>query len=92
MYRLLAAHFSLLAIFPLTERPSFGRFKENRIFPLEFIPYFEHDNAHFISISPAASLSDHMFPLIRRGTDDQYIAQSLWSYIPSCIMADPSFA
>ena len=77
MYRLLAAHFSLLAIFPLTERPSFGRFKENRIFPLEFIPYFEHDNAHFIGISPAASLSDRMFALVGRGTDDHYSPQSL---------------
>lgn len=36
---------------PLTERPGFGRIKENGIFQLEFMPYFEHDNAHLKRIA-----------------------------------------
>lgn len=36
---------------PLAERPGFGRIKENGIFQLEFMPYFEHDNAHLKRIA-----------------------------------------
>lgn len=87
-----AAHFPFLTMFPLTEWSGSGWIKENGIFQIECMPHFEHDNAHFIGISPAASLSDHVFPLIRSCTDDQNVPQSLWSYITGSIMADSSLA
>lgn len=77
-----------MAMLPLAERPGFGGMKENSIFQLEFMTFFEHDNAYFICISPAASLSDYVFSLIGSCTNDQNVSQSLGSHITGCIMAD----
>ena len=69
-----ATHFSFQAFSFLTKWTCLFRCKKSWTQFIQILLDHEHHNSHFISISAAATLTDHMLPLIWSCADDQYIS------------------
>ena len=77
IYTSAPAHFPFQALSTLTEWTSQLREKERRTQIIQIFPDFQDHDPHFIRITSAGTLPDHMLPLIGSCTDKHYISKCL---------------